>query len=286
MNTLRNSLWLILLIAVVLGACSTKKSTDSVVTITTSLGEIKVILYEETPRHKANFLSFVSSGHYDSTSFHRVIKDFMIQGGNIKEQAQTKPDWEKAIPEELDPGFRNKRGALGAPRQPDNINPKRNSSTQFYIVTGRKYTQKELTTDAVKLNNAVARYLQSERHTDLLEEFSMLQDSGRVDELQARIFELKEDIALELNLNLDKKGVTQEEIDIYTSVGGAPHLDGAYTVFGEVIAGMDIVDAIDSLVVNETHVPLDKMYITMRVDELPKTEITALYGVDYSEKEE
>ena len=177
------------------GACSSTETTDTIVTISTELGDIKVRLFDETPVHKSNFLNFVSKGYYDSTSFHRIIEGFIIQGGDVKENINAKPDWEKAIPEELNTNFRNIRGAFGAPRQPDNINPKRNSSTQFYIVTGREYSQKELTTDVVKLNNAVTRYLQSVRHKDLLAEFTMLQDSGRIEELQARIFELKEDIA-------------------------------------------------------------------------------------------
>jgi peptidyl-prolyl cis-trans isomerase B (cyclophilin B) len=283
MNILKTRLGYSLLAALALASCSTKISTDEIVTITTSFGDIKVILYEETPRHKANFLEFARKGNYDSTSFHRIIQGFMIQGGDIKELPNTKSEWEKAVSEELNPKFRNKRGALGAPRQPDNINPKRNSSTQFYIVTGKKYTQKELTTDVVKLNNAVSRYLQSERHTDLLEEFTMLQDSGRTEELQSRIFEIKEDIALELNLNLDKKGVIQEEIDLYTTIGGAPHLDGSYTIFGEVIDGMNVVDSIALVNVDELDVPKDKVFLTMQVEELPKTDITALYGVVYSE---
>jgi len=283
MNILRTRSGFSLLAVLALTSCSTEIPTDEIVTITTSFGDIKVILYDETPHHKANFLEFARKGNYDSTSFHRVIQGFMIQGGDIKELANTKSDWEKAVSEELNPKFRNKRGALGAPRQPDNINPKRNSSTQFYIVTGKKYTQKELTTDVVKLNNAVARYLQSERHTDLLEEFTMLQDSGRTDELQSRIFELKEDIALELNLNLDKKGVTQEEIDLYTAIGGAPPLDGSYTIFGEVIDGMNVVDSIALVNVDELDIPKNKVFLTVQVEELPKTEITALYGVDYSE---
>lgn len=276
----------ILLLALALAACESKVPTDFVVTISTSKGDFKLILYDETPKHKESFLKLAGNGNYDSTRFHRVIDKFMIQGGDLKELHKNKNLWNRVIPEEINPKFRHKRGALGAARQGDNINPKRSSSTQFYVVTGRKYSSVELTTDVVKLNNGVARYLQSVRHTDLLEEFTMLQDSGRTEELQARIFELKEDIATELNLNLDKKGVSQEEIDIYTTIGGAPHLDGAYTIFGEVIEGMDTVDEISKVEVDEHDIPVEPILIKMIVEELPKTEISTLYGVVYPVEEE
>ena len=91
---------------------------------------------------------------------------------------------------------------------------------------------------------------------------------------------------MDLNLNLDKKGVTQEEVDIYRTIGGAPHLDGAYTVFGEVLEGMDVVDAISKIEVDELNKPIDKFILSMSAEELPRVEITNLYGVDYTEKEE
>ena len=267
-------------------SCNTEPETDTLVTIHSDMGDITVILYDETPKHKASFINYVEKGNYDSTNFHRVMEGFMVQGGDIKANPKASADYNKLVPEEISLTHRNVRGALGAPRQPNNINPERSSSTQFYIVTGKVYSEVELTTDVTKLNSGLTRYLQSVRHADLLEEFTMLEDSGRIEELQLRIFELKDDIAEELNLNLDKKGVTQEEIKLYTTQGGAPHLDGDYTIFGEVLSGMDVVDKISLLEVDPSDRPKKILLLTMTLEELPRTEVTKQYGYVYPNPEE
>jgi peptidyl-prolyl cis-trans isomerase B (cyclophilin B) len=271
---------------IALVSCTSAPETDTLVTIHSDMGDITVILYDETPKHKASFINYVKKGNYDSTNFHRVIEGFMVQGGDIKANTKASADYNKLVPEEISLTHRNLRGALGAPRQANNINPERSSSTQFYIVTGRVYTEVELTTDVTKLNSGLTRYLQSVRHTELLDEFTMLEDSGRIEELQARIYNLKDDIAEELNLDLDKKGVTQEEITLYTTQGGAPHLDGDYTIFGEVLSGMDVVDKISLLEVDPSDKPKETLLLTMTLEELPRTEVTKLYGYIYPKPEE
>lgn len=281
MSLLRNSLYLLLLVSFFLTSCTSKPDTDSIVTIQTSKGDIVLILFDDTPKHKASFINFAKKGNYDSTSFHRVIKDFMIQGGDIKENPNAQADYNKLIPAEIRANHRNVRGAVGAPRQMDNINPDRSSSTQFYIVSGKVFTELEMTTDLAKLNQNFTRFLQSERHAPLLEEFIALEDSGRTEEIQQRILSYKDSISSMLNVNLDKKGVTQEEIEIYTTQGGAPHLDGTYTVFGQVLKGMDVVEAIDEVEVDVSDTPLNKITMTMKVEELPRSEITRIYGYQY-----
>ena len=117
---------------------------DDLVTITTEFGDMKVILFDETPLHKETFLEMANKGKYDSTIFHRVMKDFMIQGGDINQKpGNTEPDNTLINPEFLD-NLIHTKGMLAGARQPDNVNPGKKSGTQFYIVQGIKYSQSEL----------------------------------------------------------------------------------------------------------------------------------------------
>lgn len=176
---------------------------DQIVVIETSMGNIEVLLYNDTPLHRDNMLKLINEGYYKNHLFHRVISNFMIQGGDPHSVNAPKgqrlgsggPGYR--VPAELNTSHFHKKGALAAARQGDNINPNRESSgSQFYIVVGQVLTSAQLTT---------------------------LQSQGA------------------------KKPFTPEQIEAYTTVGGTPHLDGSYTVFGEVIKGMEIVDAINSV---------------------------------------
>jgi len=190
---------------------ASKKQSEPIVLIKTDLGDIKVKLYNETPIHRDNFLKLASSGKYDGSIFHRVIPQFMIQGGGLNGGTQ---DIGEPLKAEILPQFIHKRGALAAARMGDHVNPERKSSgSQFYIVQGRKFTEQDL-----KL---------------------MSQRTGFV--------------------------YSQEQIDEYIKNGGAPHLDGAYTVFGEVIEGMDVVDKIASVERNAADRPLQDIKMTMKV---------------------
>ncbi len=188
-----------------------KKQPEPIVLIKTDLGDIKVKLYNETPIHRDNFLKLASNGKYDGSIFHRVIPQFMIQGGGTNGGTQ---DIGEQIPAEIRQQFIHKRGALAAARMGDNVNPERKSSgSQFYIVQGRKYTAQDLQMMAQRTGFAY----------------------------------------------------TQEQIDEYVKNGGAPHLDGAYTVFGEVLEGMDVVDKIAAVERNAADKPLQDIKMTMKV---------------------
>ena len=164
---------------------------EPIILIKTDFGNIKCKLYNETPQHRDNFLELAKNGRYDGSVFHRVIKDFMIQGGGNASMQTI--DNRPMIPAEIDPRFVHKKGALAAARTGDRVNPERKSSgSQFYIVQGRK-------TPASTLDQ-------------------MSQRSG--------------------------VKYTDEHKKAYAEIGGTPHLDGAYTVFGEVIEGLDVVDKI------------------------------------------
>lgn len=186
---------LVTTIACFLASCSK----EPIVEIQTSMGTIKVKLYNDTPKHRDNFVKLAKDGFYEGVLFHRVIRDFMVQAGdpNSVNAPAGVPlgsgDPGYTIPAEILPNHFHKKGVLSAARKGDPVNPERESSgSQFYIVQGQVWNDASL------------------------------------DELQK------------------KTGITYsaEQREAYKTVGGTPHLDGAYTVFGEVIEGLDVVDAI------------------------------------------
>lgn len=184
---------------------------ETLVLIQTNLGNIKVKLYDDTPGHKENFLKLVNEGKYDGSIFHRVIKDFMIQGGGG-------PDGSKDLGEQIPPEFLQKyvhtAGKLCAARMGDNVNPgKFSSGSQFYIVHGRKFAANDI--------KALG--------------------------------------------NRNRFPYTEEQIQEYEEKGGAPHLDGQYTVFGEVVEGMDVVNKIANVKTKAMDKPEEPITMTMKV---------------------
>lgn len=177
--------------------------------IKTSLGNIKIKLYNETPKHRDNFIKLVNEGFYNGSIFHRVINQFMIQGGGAKNGTE---DVGYTLPAEIKSNLFHKKGALAAARMPDQINPNKESSgSQFYIVQGRKYTDAELD-------------------------------------------------AMETRMNL-KFSTAQR--DAYKTLGGTPHLDGAYTIFGEVIEGLDVIDKIAAVKTEAGDKPVEDIKMTI-----------------------
>ena len=264
---------------------STEGNEEQLVKLTTRLGDIKIILFDDTPKHKESFLELAEEGAYDSTKFYRVMKDFMIQGGDVANNVGFEKEARRLIPSEISPDHIHKKGMIGAARQPQNRNPYRLSSTQFYIVHGRTFSQKELTTDLAQLNAALSKYLYNGEHQDLLDEFKVLQDSGRTEELQERVIGLREEIEKFENKSFENTEITQTQIDAYTTIGGAPHLDGGYTVFGQVVEGLDVVDKIANLKVDSLDNPLEEIYMTVSIEDVPKDSITAWYGIIYPKTE-
>ena len=226
----------------------TTNSKMTKVKLETTMGDIVVELYDETPQHRDNFVKLVQEGYYDGVLFHRVIKDFMIQTGDGNSKTAgpdaTLGDGDPGytIPAEfVYPKYFHKRGALAAARTGDQVNPERRSSgSQFYIVTGKIYSSDELKMMTQRLKQDIFRRLVNENHAQI-ETLQRNQDNEGLNELQNRLIQQTEAEAAQSPFSL-----TDEQIDAYTSVGGTPHLDGQYTVFGQVIEGMDVVDKIQN----------------------------------------
>ena len=238
------------------------------VKIQTTLGDIIVRLYDETPQHRDNFVKLAKEGYYDGTLFHRVIKDFMIQGGDPDSKGAPAgkmlgvggPDY--TIEAEIKSGLYHKRGALAAARQGDEVNPERRSSgSQFYIVWGQVYNEGQLRQFSKQMEmqqmQAVFNVLAKEHHDEIMQ---MRRERNR-----AGLQELQEKLAAEAEAQVKAQGagMTDEQRAIYSTVGGTPHLDGQYTVFGEVEEGLDIVEMIQQSKTARGDRPVDD--IEMRV---------------------
>lgn len=245
-----------------------KTQSNMKVKIQTMLGDIVVRLYDETPIHRDNFIKLVKQGYYDGTLFHRVIKGFMIQGGDPDSKGAPAgkmlgvggPDY--TLEAEIKDTLFHKRGALAAARQGDEVNPERRSSgSQFYIVWGQVYNEsqlhqfsKQLRMQKVKsaFNNLVAE------HRD--EIMQMRRDRNR-DGLQA----LQEQLIAEAENKVGKTGLTDEQLKLYSTLGGTPHLDGQYTVFGEVEEGLDVVEMIQNSATGRGDRPVDDIEMKLKL---------------------
>ena len=233
------------------------------VKIQTMLGDIIVRLYDETPIHRDNFLKLVKEGYYDGTLFHRVIKDFMIQGGDPDSKGAPAgkmlgvggPDY--TLEAEIKDGLFHKRGALAAARQGDEVNPKRRSSgSQFYIVWGQVYNEGQLRQFSKQLKmqkiQSVFNRLAAEHRTEIMQ---MRRDRNR-----AGLQELQDKLAAEAEKQAAGfTGLTDEQLKIYSTIGGTPHLDGQYTVFGEVEEGLDVVEMIQAAATGHGDRPVDDL---------------------------
>lgn len=272
-----NKILLICLAFIALTACSagSKKQTNhhmenekrTLVKLETTMGNITVALYNETPKHRDNFIKLVKEGVYDSTLFHRVIKQFMIQAGdpdskNASDTAMLgSGDVSYTIPAEFNPKFFHKKGVLAAARQGDDVNPEKASSgCQFYIVTGRKFTEPQLLGMENKINEQREEALFDSLARQHMKEIYKMRKAGD----NAGLLELQDTLeaqARELADKEEKFRFTPEQIKAYSTVGGAPHLDGSYTVFGEVTEGMEVVENIEIAKTNRADRPVENIRI-------------------------
>lgn len=252
---------------------ATDKAENTTVVITTTLGDITVRLYNDTPIHRDNFLKLAQEGYYDGVLFHRVINDFMVQAGD--------PDSKGAPAGKMlgtgDPGYTldaeivypkyfHCRGALAAARQGDEVNPERRSSgSQFYIVTGKAYNSGQLAQMEKQLDMArqqeIFNRLASERRDQIMD-LRRNRDQAGLQALQDELIALTQTEAAKNPIRF-----TDEQRAAYTTDGGTPHLDGQYTVFGEVVCGMDVVDKIQKVETDRNDRPKEDIrIISMKVE--------------------
>lgn len=274
---------LAIVVMVFLSACD--KNKDYLVIIHTEFGDMKAILYDETPLHKKNFITLAKEGKYDSTEWHRVIKDFMIQGGDIYAKDNSREPEGARIPAEINNKFQHTKGAIAAARQGDQFNPKKmSSSSQFYIVDGKKFTEAELTTDQMKLNQSISGMLQDPQYDSLKQLFVDLQEKGDYEGMNQLALQCKGYVEKSLGVKLTKD-VDPEMVETYTKIAGAPHLDHEYTVFGRVVEGLDIIDKLADVKTGPGDRPVKPTYLTVELEMVPKKEITKKYGYEYPESE-
>lgn len=241
---------------------------ETLVCLKTTMGNITVKLYDETPKHKENFIKLVKEGAYDSTLFHRVIKNFMIQAGDPLSKNATDTttlgsgDVGYTIPAEFNKNYFHKKGALAAARQGDEVNPEKESSgCQFYIVTGRKFTEAQMINMENHMNEARLEEVFNNLARKHMKEIYKMRKAGDTEGL----LELQDSLESQARNIVDKEPAlryTKEQKQAYTTIGGAPHLDGAYTVFGEVVDGMDVVEKIEQVGTNRADRPKVDIRIT------------------------
>ncbi len=279
---MKRNLIILLILSFFSMSCNSNKTADGVsagknvyVEVETSMGKIVLMLYNETPAHRDNFVKLVNEGYYNGTLFHRVINQFMIQGGD-GDSRNAAPDAMLGtgdpgytVPAEIVyPKFFHKKGALAAARKGDEVNPDRASSgSQFYIVTGNVYPegqlgqlekQMQMQREQTIFNTLVAA------HRDEIMNLRRNRDQAGLQALQEQLIaETKQQAAL-----CEPIAFTPEQKAAYSTVGGAPHLDGTYTVFGEVVEGIEIVEQIEKVETNRADRPIeDVKVISMKIVE-------------------
>jgi len=236
---------------------------NTVILMKTTLGDIKIMLYNDTPGHRDNFIKLVNSGFYEGISFHRVIKSFMIQAGDpltrtipILKTADSLNNY--TIPAELNRLHFHKKGALAAAREGNDRNPDlRSSGTHFYIVQGTVLTEEELILAENSINSSIKQAVFNQY-------ISHIADSSRLSEVPLSDAEIQEKASEKMFKYLTVNGnytIPEDQRAVYRTIGGVPRLDETYTVFGEVTEGNEIVDKIALVPTDAMDKPLSDIKI-------------------------
>jgi len=273
---MQNFIWRLLWLVGFSATAMAQTHGPETVLIETPYGNMKLKLFKETPKHRENFLKLVRANYYDSLMFHRVIYQFMIQGGDhLSRRAGPSDslgdgDIGCTVPAEFRPKIFHTKGRLAAAREGDDINPTMASSaTQFYLVMGKVRTPEDLKKYEERINKS--RYKRCENA------FLRTRKGLRLDKLHKRLkAEGKADSAAYIGRLIDAKVArkcsrlmpfrfSKEQVQAYTTVGGTPHLDGSYTVFGEVIEGVEVIDKIAAVKTGQRDRPLEDVRMKISI---------------------
>jgi cyclophilin family peptidyl-prolyl cis-trans isomerase len=255
---------LILSVLFPVSSCSTPGGNDStVVLMKTTLGDIRLRLYNETPLHRDNFIRLVNSGFYEGISFHRVINSFMIQAGDpatrsvpIDKSADSLNTY--TIPSEFNRQLFHKKGALAAAREGNDVNPEmRSSGTHFYIVQGVRFNDDQLSQAEDMINNNLKRAMFSK----FIHHVADSAAASGVPLSDAEVQQLASDRMFNYLTTQGNYKIPEIQRIDYKTIGGVPRLDGTYTVFGEVIEGLDVVDKIAAVKTDQADKPLSDIKI-------------------------
>ncbi len=240
------------------------------VLIKTRFGDMKVVLYNETPLHRDNFMKLTKEGVFDSLLFHRVIKGFMVQGGDPKSKRAAKDqmlgdgDLNYTIPAEFRAGIIHKKGVIAAARNGDEENPEqRSSATQFYLAQGKVYNVDDIPSIEQKLNSKAIEALFLKMKADKIDTLMLFQMARNQEGYDKLLAKLREKATVQVDQNPPK--LTKQQIETYTTIGGIPHLDGAYTVFGEVFEGLAVIDSIAAQPTGTADRPLENLRMKIEV---------------------
>lgn len=253
---------------------SASKKESGLYLIQTDFGDMKIKLYDETPIHKANFDSLVGAKYYDGQLFHRIIEGFMVQGGDPDSKTATPgqslgtggPGY--TIPAEFVDSLIHKKGVLAAARQGDQVNPQKASSgSQFYIVQGKTVSNAELTQMEAMVNNTKRQQLgyalfNAPENKDIKDQVVYHQSLRNTDSVN--FYANKIDALLKDTFPKIKFSYSQKAKQTYSTIGGTPQLDGSYTVFGEVIEGLDVLDSIAKVNVDPKNRPVNDIKMNIK----------------------
>ncbi|HBS84924.1 MAG: hypothetical protein A2W91_06795 [Bacteroidetes bacterium GWF2_38_335] len=274
----------VLIIMILVSSCfkGVKKDVNEIakekfVVVSTTYGDIKIKLYDKTPLHRDNFLKLADSGYYDSLLFHRVIETFMVQGGdpdskNAKQGiALGNGDPGYTIPAEFVPEYFHKKGVIAAARESDDLNPeKRSSGSQFYIVQGKVFTPEQISNMENSMNQqlkqqVLVQYVRDPANSAFFHKADSLMKKRKTEEFEK--LQAAETGLQELYKKITPFKFSEEQVKIYTTIGGAPHLDGNYTVFGEVVSGLEVIDKIAAVKTDKNNRPVVDVMMKVRVVE-------------------
>ena len=246
------------------GKESLDKNKPVYVEISTTMGDVTVMLYDDTPLHRDNFIKLCSENFYEGVLFHRIIKEFVVQGGDPSSKAHEpgvlygNDGGGYSVPAEILPNHFIKRGALIDAKEGDDVNPERVSAgTQFCFVQGKVWNDKGLDSMETRINQIRRNWLYYKIRKDLKEKFPEYASPDKEEDLHIEASVLLEDTLAKL----PAVTIPAEQREVYKTIGGTPHLDGSVTIFGEVVEGFDIVEKMSLVETDKNDRPLKDVIV-------------------------